>query len=78
MKLKYDGNGSSKENAIYFTNAITFNDYIEMEKQYIKQNDLLVKGIKSTGSIKDQYSYDVYQTKNRGNVWFKVPNNLIE
>lgn len=77
MKIEYDGNGSSKEDAIYFTNAMTFNDYIEMEKQYIKENNLEIKSVKSTGSIKDEYSYDVYQTSN-GNVWFKVPNNFIE
>lgn len=77
MKLQYDGNGSSKEKAIYFTNAETFNDYIEMENQYIKQNNLVVKSIRNAGEIRDEYSYDVYQTNN-GNVWFKVPNNFVE
>lgn len=77
MKLKYDGNGNSKDNAIYFTNAMSFSDHIEMQKEYMKQNNFEVNGIKSSGSVRDQYMYDVYETKN-GSVWFKVPNNIIE
>lgn len=77
MNLKFDGNGNSKENAIYFTNAMTFSDYIEMQQEYMKQNNLKVNGVKSSGSVKDEYIYDIYETEN-GSVWFKVPNNIIE
>lgn len=77
MNIKYNGNGNSKENAICFTNAMTFSDYIEMQKEYIKQNNLKINGVKSSGSINDEYIYDIYETE-KGSVWFRVPNNIIE
>lgn len=77
MNLEYNGNGKTKENAIHFTNALSFNDYIEMQKEYIKQNNLTINGIKSSGSVKDEYIFDVYVTE-KGSVWFRVPNNIIE
>lgn len=77
MKLKFDGKGNSKENAIRFENAMTFDDHIEMQREYIEQNNLEVTGVRSVGSVKDRYIYDVYETQN-GSLWFKVPNNFIE
>jgi hypothetical protein len=77
MNLKYNGSGDSKENAIYFTNAMTFVDHMKMQREYIRQNNLNINRINSCGNVKDRYMYDIYETEN-GNIWFKVPNNIIE
>ncbi len=77
MRLEYTGSGNSKENAIYFNNASTFIDHIEMEREYIKQKNIKITNLRSFGEVTDKYLYDVYETS-KGNIWFKVPNNIIE
>ncbi len=77
MKLEYSGDGNSKDEAIYFTNANSFIDHINMQNEFIKQNDLDVYKRTVQGPIQSKYVYDVMDTS-QGKLWFKVPGNMIE
>jgi len=77
MEVQHSGDGKTKESAIYFTNANTFVDHIEMQQLYLKQRNIETNTTRNIGEVNDKYMYDVYETK-KGNLWFKVPNNLIE
>ena len=41
--LKYTGNGISKEQAIYFTNAFNHDEFMMMEIAYLRAKSLYVK-----------------------------------
>jgi len=69
--VRYDGDGSNKENAIFFTTARTPPEHIEMQIIYLEENNINYKG-REARDIKDGYIYDAYQTDN-GEIWFKVP-----
>lgn len=77
MDLRYSGNGTSKDNAIFFTSANSFVDHIEMQSAFIKQNNIEATNIRSVGEVSDKYMYDIYETS-KGHLWFRVPNNIIE
>ncbi len=77
MNLKYDGNGRSKDDAISFTNANAFFDHIEMQNEYIEQNNIEVNSRSVSGNLRGTYVYDVFDTP-EGKRWFKVPNNIIQ
>lgn len=68
-KLKADG--SSKENAIFFINARTPMEHIEMQHRYIQENKIEVEPMKEIGASEGEFIYDKYKTKN-GELWFKV------
>jgi len=69
---KFTGDGSSKENAIFFINAKTPMEHIEMQHRYIEENEIDVEPIKQIGAMEDGFIFDRYKTK-EGELWFKVP-----
>ena len=74
--LKYTGNGISKEQAIYFANAVTQNEFMMLELAYLRSKSLYVKNKYVTETSKG-FDYDIFQTDN-GLVFFKKPARKTE
>ena len=68
---KYTGNGISKEQAIYFSNAFTQAEFMMMELAYLRSKSLYVKN-KYVTETSDGFDYDIFQT-DTGMIWFKKP-----
>lgn len=69
--LRYTGNGISKEQAIFFTNAFTHTEFMMMELAYLRSKNIYVKN-KYVTEISNGFDYDIFQT-NIGMIWFKKP-----
>jgi hypothetical protein len=74
--LKYTGNGISKEQAIFFTNAVTQNEFMMLELAYLRSKSMYVKN-KYVTETSNGFDYDIFQT-NSGMVFFKKPAKKAE
>jgi hypothetical protein len=71
ITLKHTGNGISKEQAIFFTNAFTHSEFMMMELAYLRAKSLYVKN-KYTTETSNGFDYDIFSTDS-GMIWFKKP-----
>lgn len=71
LTLKHTGNGISKEQAIFFTNAYTYSEFMMMELAYLRAKSLYVQNKYTTETSKG-FDYDIFKTDS-GMIWFKKP-----
>ncbi|HWT83242.1 MAG TPA: hypothetical protein VN648_31040 [Candidatus Methylomirabilis sp.] len=72
LPLKYSGNGKTKDSAIYFVNARTYGEHLQMQDRFLEEKNIKVLGARRGGGLEAGHIYDVYPTSN-GELWFRVP-----
>lgn len=71
---KHVGDGRSKETAIHFTNARTYEEHVALQYQWLRANGL-ESWMQALAAREGGWIYDVHHT-DRGKVWFRLPDPM--
>jgi hypothetical protein len=72
--LAHEGDGSSKDTAIYFSKPRTQLEAVGMIYRFLQEANIEVVGIKVVAAIEDGFLYEIIPT-NGGDIWFKTKMN---
>ncbi|MEL0621251.1 hypothetical protein [Psychrobacter proteolyticus] len=68
------GDGKTKETALYFKKARTSQEALKLQYQYLQDIGCSINLLsRQHGGIENGYVFDLWSTKNLGEIWFKTP-----
>ena len=68
----YTGDGTSKETAIFFKNATTYDEHQHLQEQYIKTEKIKILGKRKCPGFDNGFTIDSYRTE-AGHLYFRTP-----